>query len=109
MSYIPDRGDIAWVNFDPIRGHEQGGKRPAFVVSSRVYNGKSHMALICPITSKAKNYPFEVPIAINKIKGVILTDQVRNVDWVNRKVEFVGKVDVEIIKMVQDRLVRLIE
>ncbi len=109
MSYIPNRGDIAWVDFDPIKGHEQGGKRPAFVVSSRVYNSKSHMALICPITSKAKNYPFEVSIAIGKIKGVILTDQVRNVDWVNRKMEFVGKVDVEIIKMVQNRLVRLVE
>lgn len=109
MGYVPDRGDIVWIDFNPTKGHEQGGRRPAFVVSSKIYNGKSHLALICPITSKAKSYPFEVPVATGEIKGVILTDQIRSVDWVNRKIKLVGKVDFEIIKMVQDRLIRLVE
>lgn len=81
-SYVPERGDIVWLNFNPQAGHEQAGRRPAFILSPRAYNQKTSLALCCPITSKQKGYPFEVVIPENdKATGVILADQVRNLDW----------------------------
>ena len=89
--YIPEQGDIVWVNFNPIRGHEQKGKRPAFVVSHKEYNTKTGLALLCPVASQEKGYPFEVSVSSGKIKGVILADQIRSVDWKERKVLFIAK------------------
>ena len=83
--YIPDRGDIVWFNFSPQIGHEQGGTRSALVISSRNYNERSGMMLACPITSKIKGYPFEVRIKSKKMEGVVLADQIKNVDWRARK------------------------
>lgn len=74
------RGDIVWLDFTPTKGHEQSGKRPALVISPKEYNAKSGLMLVCPITSKRKGYPFEVTIS-GKIKGAILADQIRSVDW----------------------------
>jgi mRNA interferase MazF len=80
--YVPNRGDVVWINFDPQAGHEQKGRRPALVVSQRTYNAPTGLALCCPITSQVKGYPFEVPVTpANGVRGVILCDQVRNVDW----------------------------
>jgi mRNA interferase MazF len=73
--YIPERGDIVWLNFNPQTGHEQKGKRPAIVVSPKEYNEKVHLGLFCPVTSKEKDYPFEVKIKDGKIDGVVLSDQ----------------------------------
>jgi len=90
-NYIPERGDIVWLNFNPSSGHEQQGKRPAFVISPKEYNEKVGLGLFCPITSKIKDYPFEVKIENKKINGVVLADQIKNLDWKTRNIEFITK------------------
>ena len=81
-SESPDRGDLVWVSLNPQAGHEQAGRRPALVVSPVEYNRRVGLALMCPITSKPKGYPFEVSLPENlKISGVVLSDQVKSLDW----------------------------
>ncbi|GBD87836.1 mRNA interferase MazF [bacterium BMS3Abin03] len=90
--YIPDRGDIVWLSFNPQSGHEQSGRRPALVISPKAYNEKTNLAIFCPVTSQVKGYPFEVKIPDNiEIGGVILSDQVKSLDWKTRKAEFICK------------------
>ena len=85
-AYVPERGDIVWLQFDPQAGYGQAGHRPAFVVSPRAYNRKVGLALFCPITSRAKGYPFEVPLPKGgKARGAILSDQLKSLDWKARK------------------------
>ena len=108
--FIPDKGDIVWINMQPQAGHEQSGRRPAAVLSPKSYNGKVGLALLCPITSQIKGYPFEVMIPSElKVKGVILSDQVKSLDWKIRKAEFCDKlpqdVILEIIKKLETLLV----
>ena len=84
----PDRGDLVWVSLNPQAGHEQAGRRPALVVSPAEYNRRVGLALMCPITSKAKDYPFEVPLPDNlKISGIVLSDQVKSLDWRAREAQ----------------------
>jgi len=84
----PDRGDLVWVSLNPQAGHEQAGRRPALVVSSAEYNRRVGLALMCPITSKEKGYPFEVSLPENlKISGVVLSDQVKSLDWRAREAQ----------------------
>lgn len=88
--YIPDRGDIVWLDFNPQAGHEQAGKRPAIVISPKSYNSKVGLALFQPITSKQKGYPFEVILPNNlPISGVILSDQIKSRDWKIRKIKYI--------------------
>ncbi|MBI3189888.1 MAG: endoribonuclease MazF [Ignavibacteriales bacterium] len=88
--YIPDSGDIVWLTFTPQSGHEQSGRRPALVISALAYNGKTDLAILCPITSQEKGYPFEIKIPDNlEINGVILSDQLKNLDWKTREAEFI--------------------
>ncbi len=91
--YVPERGDIVWLQFDPQAGHEQAGKRPALVLSPSAYNGRVGLALLCPITSQRKGYPFEVGLPGGlKIQGVVLADQVKSLDWRFRRAERVDGV-----------------
>ena len=106
--YIPEQGDIVWVNFNPTSEHEQKGKRPAFVVSRRVYNEKSGLALLCPVTSHEKGYPFEVLLKNDKIQGVILVDQIRSIDWKERSVSFIAKSGSLVCAEVKEKLSVLI-
>ncbi|MDR2581358.1 MAG: endoribonuclease MazF [Fibromonadaceae bacterium] len=100
-NYVPDKGDIVWLEFDPQLGHEQKGKRPALVLSPLAYNEKIRLAIFCPITSKIKGYPFEVKISGKKVKGVVLADQIKNFDWKLRKAKFIEKAkDSEIAEVV---------
>lgn len=99
-TYVPDRGDIVWLNFDPASGHEQQGKRPAVVISPKAYNQKTGLGLFCPITSKIKNYPFEVKIDTGKISGVILSDQISNLDWNVRDAKFITKAPPKVLEEV---------
>ncbi len=85
--YIPDRGDLVWVNLNPTIGHEQSGRRPAVILSPRIYNEKVGLAVFCPITSQTKNYEFEVKIKGERILGVALADQIRSLHWRSRKVK----------------------
>ena len=90
--YVPERGDIVWVNFTPQAGHEQAGHRPAFVLSPSSYNGRTGLALCCPITSQVKDYPFEVVLpAGGPVTGVVLADQVRSLDWQARGARFAAR------------------
>ena len=82
--YVPDAGDIVWLQFDPQAGHEHAGHRPALVLSPSTYNGKTKLMLCCPMTTRIKGYPFEVQIA-GKHAGVALADQVKSLDWVVRR------------------------
>ena len=105
--YVPDFGDIIWLNFTPQSGHEQAGQRPALVLSPLIYNKASGLCLCVPITSKIKGYPFEVPIALQK-PSVILSDQLKSVDFRARQVKFLQKADETALKEVQNNLAELL-
>lgn len=105
MSYTPERGDAVWLDFNPQTGHEQSGRRPAIVISPHSYNQKVGLALFCPITNQAKGYPFEVAIPKGaKVKGVILSDQLKSLDWRARNVEFIAKLPDSVIEEVLKKL-----
>ncbi|SFV71435.1 Programmed cell death toxin MazF [hydrothermal vent metagenome] len=108
-SYIPDRGDIVWLNFNPQAGHEQRGKRPALIISPKIYNEKTSLCLCLPITSKIKGYPFEVAISSKlPIKGVVLSDQIKNLDFTVREITFICKSDKTLIQTVQKNILALV-
>ncbi len=86
--YVPERGDVVWLEFDRQTGHEQAGRRPALVVSPAAYNGKVGLALLCPITSRVKGYPFEVLFpADSRVDGAVLADQLKSLDWRARRAQ----------------------
>jgi len=104
MAYIPDSGDILWIMFNPQAGH-----RPALVLSPKAYNGKVGLALLCPITNQVKGYPFEVLIPEGlEIKGAILSDQVKSLDWKARNAKFSCKLPSENFNKVIKKLSTLI-
>ncbi len=105
---ILNRGDIIWLDFNPVRGHEQSGRRPALVISSGTYNAKSGLALVCPITSQVKGYPFEVGFKTKDIQGVILADQIRGIDWKQRGAEKISMVSESVITEVQEYIKKLV-
>ena len=102
--YAPERGDIVWLNFTPGSGHEQKGKRPAVVISPKEYNEKVGLGLFCPITSKIKNYPFEVRIENGKITGAALADQIKSLDWKTREIEFISRETSEKVNEIIDKI-----
>jgi mRNA interferase MazF len=103
--YIPSRGDIVYLDFDPTKGHEQRGHRPTFVLSPRSYNAKSSLALFMPITKQQKGYPFEVLLPPeSQIQGVILADQIKCLDWKVRGVQFVESVPISVVEEVQAKI-----
>jgi len=106
---IPDRGDIVWIDFDPSLGHEQAGRRPGLILSSRKYHQKVGLAIVCPITSKVKGYPFEVPIPDGfKIKGVILSDQLKSIDLAERNVDLIFKIPLTVVETVQSLVISVL-
>jgi mRNA interferase MazF len=103
--YIPNRGDIVYLDFDPTKGHEQKGHRPAFVLSPRAYSEKSSLALFVPITKQQKGYPFEVSLPVDlKVQGVILADQIKCLDWKARGIRFIESVPETVIEEVQAKI-----
>jgi mRNA interferase MazF len=108
-AYLPEAGDFVWLTFDPQAGREQAGRRPALVLSPRIYNAKSSLALVCPITNQVKGYPFEVPAPAGcGAAGVILADQVKSVDWRARRTEKLGHCPAETLEEVRARLAPLV-
>jgi len=86
MAYVPERGDVVWITLNPQAGHEQAGRRPAVVLSPAAYNRKVGLALLCPVTSQVKGYPFEVLLPAGlPLAGAVLSDQVKSLDWRVRK------------------------
>jgi mRNA interferase MazF len=103
--YIPARGDVVWITLNPQAGHEQSGRRPALVLSPASYNGKVGLAILCPVTSQVKGYPFEVTLPPgSKLAGVVLADQIKSLDWRVRKAEFICKLPQAITSEVLDIL-----
>jgi mRNA interferase MazF len=91
MRYVPERGDIVWINLNSQAGHEQAGHRPALVLSPKAYNAKVGLMLCCPITNQAKGYPFEVDLRGDPhVSGVVLADQVKCLDWQARRIRKKG-------------------
>lgn len=109
VKYLPERGDLVWLNFTPQAGHEQRGKRPALVLSPAAYNRKTGLAICCPITNQIKGYPFEVALTAKKIRGVILADQVKNLDWRERKIKKIETADEATIKQTVEHLELLLK
>ena len=106
--YVPDRGDAVWLQFNPQAGHEQAGRRPALVLSPAAYNGKVGLAVLCPITSQSKGYPFEVVISTGKLTGVVLSDQVKSLDWRVRQAEMIERVPEAVVQDVLAKLSSLL-
>lgn len=102
-SFVPDRRDIVWINLNPTRGREQADVRPALVLSPKAYNQKTGLMIVCPITSQIKEYPFEVVITGKKITGVVLSDQIRTVDWTQRQVKFIEKTTSKLLNEVNEK------
>jgi mRNA interferase MazF len=93
---IPARGDLIWLDFDPHAGREQAGRRPAIVLSEADFNELTGFALVCPITSQAKDYAFEVPLPEGLLfTGVVLTDQLKSLDVKKRKIKIVGSIPID--------------
>lgn len=109
MAYVPERGDAIWIDFNPQAGHEQAGRRPAIVLSPQRYNEKVGLCLLCPITTKAKSYPFEVSIPAGySVTGVVLSDQVKSLDWRVRRAEFAAELPDTLISDVLKKLKSLL-
>jgi mRNA interferase MazF len=107
-AYVPDRGDVVWTDFNPQAGREQAGKRPALVLSPKAYNSRTGLAVMVPITSHAKGYPFEVAISTKSVVGVALADHLKNLDWRARGVTFAGKVPAGVLEETKAKLVALL-
>jgi mRNA interferase MazF len=107
----PAQGEIIWIDFDPQSGHEQAGRRPALVISKAAYNQRIGRAFVCPITSKVKGYPFEVPIQTTSVKGVVLSDHLKNLDWQARGTsctgEFVSRTELQKVWLLVESVVGL--
>ncbi|MDX1950404.1 MAG: endoribonuclease MazF [Rickettsiales bacterium] len=109
MKYIPEKGDIVWLNFEPQAGKEILKRRPAIVLSPKKYNQLTSMFIVCPATTKIKNYPFEVEFSIDKkAKGAFLADQIKSLDWKIRKVKFIKKSDSKTLNEILAKISALI-
>ncbi len=105
--FVPEAGDIVWLQFDPQAGHEQAGHRPALVLTPASYNGKTGMMLCCPMTTKPKGYPFEVAVA-GRDRSIVLADQVKSLDWRARKAKRKGTASTTELADVRAKLCALI-
>ncbi len=105
--YVPEAGDIVWLQFDPQAGHEQAGHRSAVVVSPASYNGKTGLMLCYPMTTQIKGYPFEVSIAGNR-PGVVLSDQIKSLDWIARKASRKGQISPSELAQIREKTSALI-
>ena len=108
--YVPERSDIVWIQFTPQLGHEQAGRRPALVLSPKAYNKKVGLALLCPITNQTKGYPFEVALPPRlKATGVVLSDQIKSLDWRARRAKQICTAPQQITDQVLAKLTLLME
>jgi mRNA interferase MazF len=105
--YVPDAGDIVWLQFDPQAGHEQAGHRPALVLSPASYNGRTGLMLCCPMTTQIKGYPFEVAVSGDK-PSAVLADQVKSLDWKVRRASRKGRVTEDELAAVRRKALALI-
>jgi len=107
-SYVPDAGDIIMMDFDPQVGREQAKRRPALVLTDQSYNRASGLAIVCPLTSKRKPYPFALPIRFDEVDGAILVDQLKRMDWSGRKAKFRAKAESALVGRVRQYIAVLL-
>jgi mRNA interferase MazF len=109
-AYVPARGDLIWLQFNPQAGHEQAGHRPAVVISPSSYNRRVGLALCCPITSQVKGYPFEVllPEGLG-VEGAILSDQIKSLDWRVRKARRIGSLPADLLLEAAGKILALVD
>jgi mRNA interferase MazF len=105
--YVPDAGDIVWLKFDPQSGREQAGHRPAVVLSPAFYNAKTSLMLCCPLTTQEKGYPFEVRVG-DEAGSVVLSDQVKSLDWRSRNAKRKGRVSADVLSEVRAKVRALV-
>jgi len=105
---VPEAGDIVWLDFDPQAGREQARRRPALVLTDQGYNRASGLAVVCPLTSKRKPYPFALPVVVDKVEGAVLVDHPKSVDWVARNATFHSKADPALLSKVRDYIAVLL-
>ena len=109
-AYCPERGDVVWVSFNPQAGHEQAGHRPALVLSPQSYNRKVGLALLCPMTNQVKGYPFEVSVPAGfKASGVVLSDQVKSMDWKARGASLICSLPERTVRQVLNKVGALLD
>lgn len=108
-TYVPERGDLIWLSFDPQAGREQAGRRPALVLSPATYNLSARLALVCPITSQIKGYPFEVVLPSElPVTGAVLADHLRSLDWQVRRASYAGTAPTSVLDAVLARIAPLL-
>lgn len=107
-AYVPDVGDVVWLAFDPQAGHEQAGHRPALVMSPALYNGKSGLMICCPLSTRIKGYPFEVRTQAGGQESVVLSDQVKSLDWRVRRARKKGTAPDGVVAEVRARIKALL-
>lgn len=107
-AYVPDTGDIVWLEFDPQAGHEQAGHRPALVLSPGTYNGTTGLLVCCPLSTRIKGYPFEVVVQLGSREGVVLADQVKSLDWRVRRAKKKGTAPESVMVAVRARIKALL-
>ena len=107
-AYIPEAGDIVWLKFDSQAGRELAGHRPALVLSPAAYNDKVSLAVCCPLSTKVKGYPFEVEIAVGQTTSVVLSDQVKSLDWRERRAKFKAKITPTQLRRVRENIKALL-
>jgi len=107
--YVPDAGEVVWLEFDPQAGHEQAGHRPALVISPASYNRKSGLMLCCPLTTQIKGYPFEVITQVDGVDCAVLSDQVKSLDWKIRRAKKKAVVSAEVMLHVKAKMKALMQ
>ena len=108
--YVPERGDVVWLRFNSKAGREQAGRRPALVISPRSYNSKVGLALLCPITSRVKGYPFEVGLPAEAgVDGAVLADQIKSLDWRVRRARYLAPIPSEVLHEVLAKIQVLVQ
>jgi mRNA interferase MazF len=108
-NYVPDSGDVVWLEFDPQAGRKQTGHRPALVISPASYNGRVGLAVCCPVTTRIKGYPFEVAVQSGSTPCVVLSDQMKSLDWQQRQAKFKSKVTAAQLDQVKQHIKVLLE
>ena len=106
--YVPEAGDIVMLDFDPQVGREQAKRRPALVLTDRRYNRASGLAVVCPLTSKRKTYPFALPITVGEVEGAVLVDQLKSLDWLGRSAKFHSKAAPALVSKVRQYIAVLL-
>ena len=107
--YVPDTGDIVFMDFDPQVGREQAKRRPALILTDLRYNRASGLAVVCPLTSKVKAYPFTLPITVGGVDGAVLVDQLKSMDWSGRRAEFHSKAPASMMSKVRQYIAVLLQ